>query len=1242
MPDKTSSATEMSNAGSVGDERPGVVLEVQRAVVLVHGFVHAAAVIPLGILMWAVVGTSKVHVAALWVGVIVLAAVPHVLLAGFELYLSAQVGRRLARLVRLVVGVYASLALVVLVDMIVPIWQVRPAYAVWLSFLTFGSTLGNAPELAVGLQALLALSAVVLTCAVGRRTLIAAAPAWLGPWLLSHGIRAVVGAAYYLVYDLGAEPLWRRIQERPWCQRLFMTGGGPVRVIVGVFGGPALAGVGAVIGWKLILLGRWFIPPILHPLMYLVVVDLVLLPLLPVASAGVIWLYRRVAARSEAWVFVASPIFVALAIPAALVLCWLALHRGLVRTALGVGRWQIGPANAVVQGAVGAVWVHLATWIVVTAFNAQTGLMLIGQEVPGAALFKRHFRTPVLRLPPEMQRNREHVKPILLNLAVNQDNLRAFQDYTMLTGESPDAGQERFSLLSEWTQRQLTGLPWYYSPTEFEEDRVERCVVFWGCLLLAAMTLIRWPGLHAVLPHVVLRGGVCVLRIAAPTWLLAACLVGTSGRPDMIAMIAGLALVGLAVLAVAYWLGWVISRSVGATRHYAPFIATRLLQKRRIAFFAIGAVTLCVAMVLIVISVMGGFLDLVRDRSRGLLGDLIMENRSLRGFAGYQEFSDRIKRLRDENGQPIVVEATPVIYTYGVLRFPVSKVTNMVRVVGIRLDESVRVTRFGPSLNFEKYYPGTTTLGKQQQPYWGRDARGLPVLPPDLEAARVKGMATITDPAERALCEREAGQEYPGPPSPDGWASYYRSDVAEAYEELKTIAIELQLVSEDAAEGNWSATPDVELDPSADERVPPGPSGGPASRGTATASAPASQLSSTGVPGLADRQLKLAGRMEDLIDRLPDWAEIKAMAKTFDAVMARMMDAADLLEARDKKVCQVINGILTQLEGPIETLGRIHTRPGHTGSLLEGVILGRDLVARRQVSGRYERYYARGAIMTVAVLPLTPGGTFRRQEPSSLALRYVDDSRTGVYDIDSVCVYIDFDFLQRTMEMSPQRLTDGSGYTSPQASQVLIKLTEGQDILARRAQLMAEWEQFCLTWPHDRDWLPMRRVEIHTWEEQQAQFIAAVQKEKIMVVTLFAVVSAVAIFLVLCIFYMIVTEKTRDIGILKSVGASAGGVAGVFLAYGAAIGVVGASLGLWIGTVFVHNINSVQNWIARIHPGLRIWSPEVYTFDIIPDTVKFEDAAVIFVVAIVSSVLGATIPALRAGRIWPVEALRYE
>lgn len=1235
-------AQQVNASGDMPSPRPAkdgwadVVLEVQRAVVLVHGFVHAAKAISLGVAMvWMVFGPES-PVSGRTLSWSLLGCVFFAALGMYELYLSAQPGRRLAGLPGAMIGCYALLAFVAVIAAWVPIPWYRPGQAIWLSYLTIGTLLPGPTQAAAGVQALLAISAAALAVAVGRRSLVASAPAWLLAWPLAHGLRAVVGASYHLVYDLGAAPLRRWLEARPRYQALFLTGASPAKVIAGALGGPALAALGAVVGWGLIWLGQWLIPPILHPLLYLIVVDLVLLPLLPLASILVIWLYRLVAWRGEAWVFVASPVFVALAPVAALVLFWLTLHRWVARAFVSVGQWQVGPAGLRLAGAVGALWLHLVVWIVVTVLNAQSGLTLIGREVPGAKLFKRHLRTPVSKLPPEMQANRDRILAQLVDQAVNNEDGNAFFDYSVLSGERPNSEHIRVGeLAKKWTQRQLAGLPWYYSPAGFEADRVERCAVFWGCLLLAAMTMIRWPGVNALLPHVVLRTVLFLIRIAAPTGLLAACLLGTSARPDVIALIAGCVLVGVGVLVLAYWLAWLLSRDVGPTRHYAPFMATRLLQKRRIAFFAIGAVTLCVAMVLIVISVMGGFLDLVRDRSRGLLGDLIMQNRSLTGFAGYQEFADRIKRLKDEHGRPIVYEATPVIYTYGVLRFPISKVTKMVRVVGVRLNESVRVTRFGPSLNYNKYYPGTTTLARQRQPYWGIDPNGVPVLPPDLEAARKDGLAKITDPEELVLYERRAGQDYPGP---EEFEHYSNSDVAKACDDLRMIQIELQLISEDAATGNWTGASVLDLTAEAGGAPALILPSRPESKPAATASAPAP----TSMPSLADRQKKIAARMEEALSALPDWPETKPMAETLRDLVGRMMDVTDKLAARDKSAVADINAILAKLEPQLRTLSKIYTRPGYTGKALYGVILGRDLVAQRQASGRYERYYPRGSIMTVAVLPLTTQGAFVRQDPIRLPLRYADDSRMGVYEIDSVCAYVDFEMLQRTMEMGPLRLTDGTGYTSPRASQVLIKLTDGQDILAVRERLVEEWKQFALEWPHERDWQPMGNVRIDTWEEQQALFIAAVQKEKILVLTLFSVISAVAIFLVLCIFYMIVTEKTRDIGILKSVGASAGGVTGVFLAYGAAIGLVGASLGTWIGTVFVHNINTFQDWIARIHPGLRIWSPEVYTFDIIPDTVKFEDAAVIFIVAIVSSVLGAAFPALRAGRTWPVEALRYE
>jgi lipoprotein-releasing system permease protein len=170
----------------------------------------------------------------------------------------------------------------------------------------------------------------------------------------------------------------------------------------------------------------------------------------------------------------------------------------------------------------------------------------------------------------------------------------------------------------------------------------------------------------------------------------------------------------------------------------------------------------------------------------------------------------------------------------------------------------------------------------------------------------------------------------------------------------------------------------------------------------------------------------------------------------------------------------------------------------------------------------------------------------------------------------------------------------------------------------------------------------MSEVEVFTWEQMQAVLIGAVEKEKALVTTLFGVISVVAVFLVLCIFYMIVQEKVRDIGIIKSIGGSAAGVAGIFLGYGAAIGALGSMLGAVLGAVFVKYINEIQDWLASIHPSLRVWSKEVYVFDRIPNEVKGADVAVIMVVAVIAAILGAVIPAWRAARTWPAEALRYE
>lgn len=524
---------------------------------------------------------------------------------------------------------------------------------------------------------------------------------------------------------------------------------------------------------------------------------------------------------------------------------------------------------------------------------------------------------------------------------------------------------------------------------------------------------------------------------------------------------------------------------------YKLFLTLRYLRKRRIAIFAVISVWLCVAMVIIVGSVMGGFLDTLKERSRGLLSDIVIDNQTLQGFPYYQEFVQHLHKT-----MPDAIEtATPVIYNYGILRVESTSFTKPVRIIGVRLDEYSSVNDFNNSLFYNKYYKGTTTLNKQLKPYIGFDEHDTPILPPDHEAAFRK------------------------------YANAHPDD-----ERLK----------------DWKRLP--------------------------------------------NQMFKGPGRFDVNFDGVPGYFG----------------------EERDKA---------------------------------PGVIVGCNIINERDsVTGAFERIYARGDKIILTILPLTQSGKVGIEGATTVVTRLADDSRTRVFEIDNVCCYVDFERLQDWLLMSPQPLEDG-GTTPARASQLLVSLKPGIDLIEARKRVQAEWDIFRESVADQvsrLDYRLMHFVTIQTWEEMQVQFIAAVEKERILVTALFGVISLVAVVLIGCIFWMIVVQKTRDIGIIKSVGASAKGVAIIFVGFGVAVGVLGAILGSATGAIFVWYINDIQDFLVSLNPNLRVWSPDVYTFDSIPNVVKLHEVLVISAIAVVASALGALIPAIIAGRVWPVKALRYE
>ena len=166
-------------------------------------------------------------------------------------------------------------------------------------------------------------------------------------------------------------------------------------------------------------------------------------------------------------------------------------------------------------------------------------------------------------------------------------------------------------------------------------------------------------------------------------------------------------------------------------------------------------------------------------------------------------------------------------------------------------------------------------------------------------------------------------------------------------------------------------------------------------------------------------------------------------------------------------------------------------------------------------------------------------------------------------------------------------------------------------------------------------------MQVSTWEEMQGPLLAAIDVERGILNVLLFMIVGVAGFGILAIFSMIVVEKTRDIGILKALGASNGGVLKIFIGYGLLLGVVGAGLGTALGVTITVYVNQIEHWLALV-TGHEIFNRSIYYFKDIPTDMQPTTVVFINLGAVGIAVLFSILPALRAALLHPVRALRYE
>ena len=271
---------------------------------------------------------------------------------------------------------------------------------------------------------------------------------------------------------------------------------------------------------------------------------------------------------------------------------------------------------------------------------------------------------------------------------------------------------------------------------------------------------------------------------------------------------------------------------------------------------------------------------------------------------------------------------------------------------------------------------------------------------------------------------------------------------------------------------------------------------------------------------------------------------------------------------------------------------------------LPGIILGVELAKHLSVS-------LNDPIQVISPLgTMTPMGMM----PKMRRFRVVGIFNSGMYEYDNTLAFVSLESAQKFFGMG----FSVTGIEIKTDDIYKVKMI-GKEI--RRKMGFPFWT---------KDWMEMNR-----------NLFSALRLEKIAMFIILVLIVLVAGFNIVSMLIMVVMEKSKDIAILKSMGAPSNGILKIFIVEGLVIGVVGTVLGTVLGLGAAFNLEKITEFTENLF-GFKILASDVYYIDKLPSQVNPVDVGLIIITAILISLLATLYPSWRASRLDPAEALRYE